>query len=292
MITTHPANATASTSTSLPADGERCLPVLDGPWAFEHLHRYSLASQVCRGRDVLDVASGEGYGSNLLADAAASVVGVDLSGEAVAHAAASYRRGNLSFREGSATSIPLDDAAVDVVVSFETLEHLDAHDEMLAEIKRVLRPGGLMVMSTPDKDHYPDERINDPDHPFTNEFHVRELTTAEFKALVGRHFARARYLRQRVVHASLLVPDEGPTPGFEAYCGGFEAVRRAEPVAEPVYVLALASDGEVPEVAASMYEAWELVSGLQRHIRRLKTSPSHRLGRALTWPVRRLLRGR
>jgi 2-polyprenyl-3-methyl-5-hydroxy-6-metoxy-1,4-benzoquinol methylase len=70
---------------------------------------------------------------------------------------------------GSCAEVPLSDASIDVVVSFETLQHHDRHDEMMRKVKRVLRPGGLLIISTPDKYHYSIE----PDHK--NEFHVREL---------------------------------------------------------------------------------------------------------------------
>jgi 2-polyprenyl-3-methyl-5-hydroxy-6-metoxy-1,4-benzoquinol methylase len=146
----------------------------------EHLHRYAIAADLCRGKDALDIASGEGYGSNLLAKVAKSVVGVDISSEVIKQASVKYARANLTFRDGAADAIPLGDSSVDVVVSFETLEHHDKHEGMLAEIKRVLRPDGIMIISTPDKLFYSDVT------GYRNAYHVKELYLDEFKALIER----------------------------------------------------------------------------------------------------------
>src|SRR5687768_2473380 len=120
--------------------GERYVPEIRGDIALEHLHRYLLAKQLVAGKTVLDIASGEGYGSSILAESAFKVAGVDISREAVSHAQAKYRAENLEFLLGSCSVIPLSDASVDVVVSFETIEHHDEHELMIKEIKRVLRP--------------------------------------------------------------------------------------------------------------------------------------------------------
>ncbi|MBV8834528.1 MAG: class I SAM-dependent methyltransferase, partial [Acidobacteriaceae bacterium] len=126
-------------STPLPFTGERFTSAESGQIEIEHVHRYVLARHFCRGKDVLDIASGEGYGSALLAQVARSVIGVDVADEAIAHAAHNYGCERLSFRLGAAEQLPLADASVDVVVSFETLEHFYAHGQFLAEIRRVLR---------------------------------------------------------------------------------------------------------------------------------------------------------
>src|SRR5215207_9384045 len=153
----------------LPDTGERLHTDVCDNNTLEHLHRYGIALDFCRGRRVLDVASGEGYGSNLLASVAEGVKGVDISEDAVSHARLKYRRPNLEYLQGSADAIPLPDASIDTVVSFETIEHHDRHAEMLAEIKRVLRPNGVLVISSPDK-------LNYTDIPgVINPFHVKEL---------------------------------------------------------------------------------------------------------------------
>lgn len=119
--------------------GERFVPQCQGEIAAEHYHRYFFASGFVAGKRVLDIASGEGYGTHILAQSAAHVTGVDISPEAVANATQKYAGDRIAFLQGSAATIPLPDAAVDVVVSFETLEHLSEQEDMLSEIRRVLR---------------------------------------------------------------------------------------------------------------------------------------------------------
>ena len=193
--------------TPLEWTGERLTTATAGQVEIEHLHRYFLARALCRGRDVLDVASGEGYGTALLAQTALSVIGVEVSAEAVAHAAEAYRQPNLRFLEGDARRLPLDDASVDAVVSFETIEHLYEHDQFLAEVRRVLRPGGRFIISSPERDIY------SPSGSSANPYHVRELTRAEFSALLRDSFAHVRLLGQRPMLGSVLVSEgDGARP--------------------------------------------------------------------------------
>ncbi len=131
--------------------GERFTSAETGQIEIEHIHRYYLARHLCRDADVLDVASGEGYGSALLAQVARSVVGVDTADDAVDHAARNYQRANLAFRKGDACGLPVGAGEIDLVVSFETVEHLYDHETFLSEIKRALRPDGMLIMSTPER---------------------------------------------------------------------------------------------------------------------------------------------
>ena len=123
--------------------GERYIPGVVGEIAYEHCHRYAFARRFVAGRRVLDAACGEGYGAALLAGVAQSVIGIDIEPRVVAEASAQYGgRGNLRFEPASVTRLPLADGSVDVIVSFETIEHLQASDQprMLAEFARVLAP--------------------------------------------------------------------------------------------------------------------------------------------------------
>ena len=138
-----------------------------GDWSPEHYHRYFLARELVEGKRVLDIASGEGYGSAILAQLAKHVTGVDISQEAVDAARDKYQKNNLDYVCGSVTAIPLPDHSVDMVVSFETIEHLTEQTEMLAEIRRVLIPEGILVISSPDKLTYSDIPV------YHNEVHVK-----------------------------------------------------------------------------------------------------------------------
>ena len=170
----------------------------------EHIHRYLLARNLCRGLDVLDIASGEGYGSAFLAQTAKSVVGVELDLMSVEHAQQSYASTatNLSFLQGDARKLPLPDASVDIVVSFETIEHFYDHDLFLAEVRRVLRPGGRFVVSSPERDVY------SPAAQSPNPYHVRELTRFEFSSLLRQQFQHVTLLGQRPMLGSALVAEE------------------------------------------------------------------------------------
>jgi ubiquinone/menaquinone biosynthesis C-methylase UbiE len=175
--------------------GERFMPEV-AQIAFEHLHRYHFAARFCAGKQVVDVACGEGYGSQILSGVADSVTGIDISAEAVAHAAGRYGSDRLRFVEASAALLPLEDDSVDVVVSFETIEHHDQHEEMLSEIRRVLRPGGMLIMSSPNKQHY------SIDPGYENPYHVKELFRHELIELIQRYFRSSRCIRS----ASSTVP--------------------------------------------------------------------------------------
>jgi len=117
-----------------------------------------MARDLCSALDVLDVASGEGYGSSILANIARSVIGVDVDPAAIAHAGTAYAGVNLRFVQGSALDLPLGDASVDVVVSFETLEYVREHVRFMAEVKRVLRRNGRLIVSSPERTVHSDSQ--------------------------------------------------------------------------------------------------------------------------------------
>ena len=129
--------------------GERLVTAVATKSMMEHLHRYGLAIDLCDGKVVLDIASGEGYGSSLLARRALRVYGVDISSEAVEHARKKYHSPNLKFLQGCADAIPVADHEIELAVSLETLEHHDLHDEMMRELRRVHQADRLLIISTP-----------------------------------------------------------------------------------------------------------------------------------------------
>lgn len=178
--------------------GERFHPELVREIWYEHYHRYCFAKPFVAGRRVLDLACGEGYGAGLLGESAGEVVGVDRSPEAVAHANARYGSERVRFLAADASALPLPDDRFDVVVSFETIEHLAAQEAMLDEFRRVLRPDGLLLLSSPDRKTYSEDR------GYHNEHHVRELYRAELEALLTPRFPALRLLGQRLLFASVI----------------------------------------------------------------------------------------
>ena len=196
--------------------GERFLPSARGELWSEHWHRYHYVLPFVAGKVVLDCASGEGYGTALMASQAAQITGVDVSHDAVKHARATYATvRNCTYVCASATALPMADHSVDVVVSFETIEHVDAAAQLqfMAEIARVLRPDGLLIMSSPNKAEYTDKRH------FDNTFHVREMYAQEFADLLTPHFAHQFWLGQKNQFVSRIEPISVETPVIRASSG-------------------------------------------------------------------------
>ncbi|WP_158743146.1 glycosyltransferase [Acidisphaera sp. L21] len=237
----------------------------------EHFHRYYLARTMATGLDVLDISSGEGYGSAMLAQVARSVTGVDIDPAAVSHATASHAAENLQYRHGSATALPLDDASVDLVVSFETLEHFAEHDAFFADARRVLRPGGRLIISTPERDVYSGAG-SEP-----NPFHVKELNRVEFADLIARHFAHHVLLGQRAIVGSVLLSDkpDGPPLVFERLDADRIGVSRG--LSQPRYYIAICANAPLIDMTDSVFIETGDITGMTSAIPWLKQEIEERI---------------
>ncbi len=240
---------------ALEATGERLVPGLQhGELVHaEHLARYRLAAELAPSRRVLDAACGEGYGTRMLAAAGASAsTGLDVDERTVAHARARYP--DASFVAGDVRALPFENGSFDLVVSFETIEHVVGPERVLDEFARVLGDDGLLLISTPNKHRY----------LVDNEFHVREFHHEEFVELLTARFASVELLLQQNLVASAVLPAAlaGDETGAELPRLSFGKLAGVGP-GEELYTLALCGSGPGPElspvvVAAAPDEAQEL----------------------------------
>ena len=240
----------------------------------EHLHRYAMAVEIVKNKRVLDIASGEGYGSNILSSVASNVTGVDISDDAINHAKKKYdNKPNLSFIKGSLQNIPLPDNSIDVVVSFESIEHDTEHDIIMTELKRVLKADGILIMSTPDKYQYRDLP------GYKNPFHVKELYQDEFKALISKYFSCTVFFSQRYYAGSLIVPMSDSDKSFKMFTGDYSSVMAYDAITEPMFIVTIASDFAIDYFTTSFFNLTEKIEGnYNKNYNRLLHSKSYKLG--------------
>jgi len=243
----------------------------------EHLHRYAIAEEFVENKVVLDIASGEGYGSHLLSKKALEVFGVDIDEESVNAASRKYFKNNLKFMVGHADKIPIQSNSIDVVVSFETIEHHDKHEEMLLEIKRVLKKDGVLLMSSPDKKYYSD--LTGQNNPF----HVKELYFSEFKELIDRHFNFAHYLFQNSFNLNSYI-EKSEMFSFNKIYSGSELNIKSE-LNFPVYNIVISSDINYPEVQNSFFNGEDINSRLYYiSNENIRATNTFRVGKIIIYP--------
>lgn len=228
----------------LPFTGERFTPECVREIAYEHWHRYAFAMSLVEGKQVLDAACGEGFGAALLAKKAASVQALDIDAASIEHARKRYGALDcLNFDQADVTQLDaLPDHGFDVIVSFETLEHVMEHDRMLSGFYRLLKKDGVLLISTPDKKNYTDAT------GVINPHHVHELYFEEFSALLDSHFqAKKIYTQKLLFQSSLWALDQK---------GRVETLRHTQTGIEngldypPMYYVAVCAKS--PEVLATL----------------------------------------
>lgn len=273
---------------SLPSTGERLVTNFKNKTAVEHLHRYTIAQEYIADKVVLDIASGEGYGSNLLSKTAKYVYGVDISREAVSHANNKYAKSNLTFMEGSASKMPLDDHSIDVLVSFETIEHHDKHDEMMQECRRVLKKDGILIISSPDKKYFSDIP------KYQNEFHVKELYKDEFFRLVSSYFSIVHLYKQGITMGSIVYPEKNvEAESLVIYTGDYDFCKKMNDIKNPVYNVIIAGNSPFDTHSSSYFESEfvnaDLIEELETYkmlYNQVVQSQSYKIGHLVMLPFR------
>jgi len=259
--------------------GERLVTEITNEDTIYHLHRYAISTDYVTGKIVIDIASGEGYGANLAAKKAKHVYGIDISEEAVAFAAEKYRAtANLSFIAGSVEAIPLESHIADVVISFETLEHSDKHHEMMREIKRVLKPGGVLIISSPDKAYYSDMFNR------SNPFHIKELYFEEFKQLLNEYFKISFFYHQTFLTGSFIIKESYTGNSITEYSGDYLDTSSTKGLSFPLFNIAISSDEPFKEPQTSFFNGEDTMR--EMYFKRVMSFTPYRLGNTILKPLR------
>ncbi len=244
--------------------GERYLPEMniDSEISIFHRQRYESILSICAGKNVVDAACGEGYGSSFIAEKAACVIGIDISHEAIENAKGKYQKENLHYYEASVERIPVEDNWADVFVSYETIEHVteDIQRKFLKEIRRILKKDGILIMSSPDKRNYSDIP------QFHNEFHVHELYFEEFDALLKRYFPNRKYYYQGMFCNSYIFGKEQGISGREK-----KLILRESDQTRSEYLIAVCGKrkGEA-DISSVIYDASNMYYLLKDEVLQLK----------------------
>jgi len=226
---------------------ERFIPGTSRITEMESFHRYLAAAVLCRGKKVLDAASGEGYGSDILAASAGEVTGLDICAEAVEQARGKYTASNLTFVRGDVCAMPFPDGAFDCAVSFETIEHLYEPERFLAELRRVLVPTGFVILSSPNKAAF--DRRNHCENG-GNIYHKHEMECDELTAMVKKYFPRFAVYPQDSFFGSQIGGDSAMRYFVKKDGGNIiaqDSLRRAQ------YSIVLCGAGKLPTLPPSSY---------------------------------------
>jgi ubiquinone/menaquinone biosynthesis C-methylase UbiE len=183
--------------------GERVIPgLVDANLFNEHLARYRFAARFAQsGGKVLDAGCGSGYGTAEFGNAA-SVIAMDISADAISHARKSFSRPGVRFLQAACERLPFADESFDLVTTFEVIEHLVSRRELLDEVCRVLKPGGTLLVSTPNKEYYAESRAGSGPNPF----HCHEFEYKEFQAVLQAVFPHVRIWTQNHGESIVFAP--------------------------------------------------------------------------------------
>ena len=172
---------------------ERQSTETQSPWWGEHLFRYQWAQQYVRpSMKILDLACGTGFGSALLSRAmGVTVIGGDLDPPSLAAAAAEFgTESGPHFAAMDGTRLPLPDRSLDLILSYETVEHIERYRDFVGELARILKERGTLLLSTPNR------LVTSPDGVIRNPFHTQEFDIPELERVLSGHFSEVRVMGQ------------------------------------------------------------------------------------------------
>lgn len=260
--------------------GERLEPNVFNETTIEHLHRYAIALDLVQNKEVLDIACGEGYGANLLSVRAAHVTGLDKDDAVIKQASTRYKKDNLRFITGNAEELSLPAGEYDIVTSFETIEHVANQSKMIAELKKMLKPGGLLIISTPNKKMYSDETGR------RNPYHVKELYEEAFTGMLRQHFRNIEILKQQTTLSSLVTTAR--QTNITMYSGDYNKID-AMTGSEALYFIALVSDAEIPLVNTSLFNGQFVYQNVLREREKFVANTiTYKTGHILLYPFKLL----
>lgn len=207
----------------------------------EHIARYEAATGIVTGKRVLDIASGSGYGTALLAQYAEIAVGVDVSAEAINFSKREYKLNNTIFKKSNGKTIPYNDNEFDVVVSFETIEHLEDVSLFMDEVKRVLKDDGIFILSTP----------NEKEFSEGNHFHLHEFQHDELLKLAKKYYKNVEQYYQATWVGNLIGSQSTMTKEWR----GDIAVQQLNPIKKDkfLYFYFLCSNRSISEVVETSF---------------------------------------
>lgn len=229
----------------------------------EHLARYNSVLDVVKGKVVLDIAAGSGYGTKIMSKSAQQVIGIDYFDEAVKYSKKHYSARNVTYKTGDAHNLPLQDDTIDVVVSFETIEHLTDPAQFIKEVKRVLKKDGIFIVSTP----------NDAEFMEGNEFHIHEFNLDELQKLINKNFTNCEFYYQGTWFSAGLLKEESFRRSMQPQ--KFDMAKTfGQQLRKAIFFIAIASDGPVPELRENIVVAdrWSSKENIEtEEVRQAKT---------------------
>ncbi|MDQ8181322.1 class I SAM-dependent methyltransferase [Pelagicoccus sp. SDUM812005] len=240
---------------------------------YEHFHRYLVAKEHIQGGRVLDLACGEGYGTALLSQTATACLGIDIDSVAIEQAKRKYGSENVHFHVADCCDTQLESQSFDAIVSFETIEHLTSPAAFVAELKRLLKPNGLLFISSPDKREYTE--VN----KISNPHHLKELYHQEFKELLSSAFTNCQFSKQRLVAGSLIHADKSSEARTGIYSGDPESSRFSTELQQGLYSFAVCSNAPLPAIHLGLFEnkqhsdfSWDAIENYRPTLQKLAQS--------------------